>query len=147
MKTRLFIMVCLLFSLTSCNKWLDVELENKVDEDKLFSTAEGFQEALAGVYSQMAGKSMYGQALTMEYVDLMGQYYSYNSVGTAYTYFKDFDYTNSGVKSTIASFWNNLYNCIASANNILNWADKNKGVLGETNRNQVRGEALALRAF
>ena len=147
MKTRLFIMVCLLFSLTSCNKWLDVELENKVDEDKLFSTAEGFQEALAGVYSQMAGKSMYGQALTMEYVDLMGQYYSYNSVGTAYTYFKDFDYTNSGVKSTIASFWNNLYNCIASANNILNWADKNKSVLGETNRNQVRGEALALRAF
>ena len=147
MKTRLFIMVCLLFSLTSCNKWLDVELENKVDEDKLFSTAEGFQEALAGVYSQMAGKSMYGQALTMEYVDLMGQYYSYNSVGTAYTYFKDFNYTNSGVKSTIASFWKNLYNCIASANNILNWADKNKGVLGESNRNQVRGEALALRAF
>ena len=49
MKTRLFIIVCLLFSLTSCNKWLDVELENKVDEDKLFSTAEGFQEALASV--------------------------------------------------------------------------------------------------
>ena len=147
MKTQLFIMVCLLFSLTSCNKWLDVELENKVDEDKLFSTTEGFKEALAGVYSQMAGKSMYGQALTMEYVDLMGQYYSYNSVGTAYTYFKDFKYTDKTVKSTIASFWNNLYSCIAAANNILNWADKNAGVLTGTDRDQVRGEALALRAF
>ena len=56
MKTRLFIMVCLLFSLTSCNKWLDVELENKVDEDKLFSTAEGFQEALGGCIARWRGR-------------------------------------------------------------------------------------------
>ncbi len=147
MKTLLFIIVCLSFSFASCNSWLDVELENKVDEDKLFSSVEGFEEALAGVYSEMAGSSMYGQALTMEYLDLMGQYYSYNSVGKAYTYFKDFEYTNQTVKSTIASFWNKLYSCIASANNILSWADKNAGVMTDSERKQIKGEALALRAF
>ena len=118
-----------------------------MDEDKIVQYGRRLSGALAGVYSQNGGEEYVWSGSHDGYVDLMGQYYSYNSVGTAYTYFKDFDYTNSGVKSTIASFWNNLYNCIASANNILNWADKNKSVLGETNRNQVRGEALALRAF
>ena len=76
---RLYIFIGLLFSLTSCNDWLDVELDNKVDDDKLFNTAEGFKEALAGVYSSMSKSSMYGGRLTMEYVDVLAQYYNSNS--------------------------------------------------------------------
>ena len=44
MKRILYIFIGLLFSMTSCNDWLDVELDNKVDDDKLFNTAEGFKE-------------------------------------------------------------------------------------------------------
>ena len=144
MKRILYIFIGLLFSLTSCNDWLDVELDNKVDDDKLFSTAEGFKEALAGVYSSMSKSSMYGGRLTMEYVDVLAQYYNSNST---YEYWEDYDYENSGCRSIISGMWNNLYSCISQANCILEWADKNAGVLSESDRNQIRGEALALRAF
>ena len=144
MKRILYIFIGLLFSLTSCNDWLDVELDNKVDDDKLFNTAEGFKEALAGVYSSMSKSSMYGGRLTMEYVDVFAQYYNSNST---YEYWEDYDYENSGCRSIISGMWNNLYSCISQANCILEWADKNAGVLSESDRNQIRGEALALRAF
>lgn len=102
MKKLIYVLLALL-SLSSCNNWLDVELDNKVDDNKLFSSAEGFKEALAGVYSELSKQSLYGQALTMEYVDLMAQYYSYTGVNQSYTYWNDFDYSNSSVKSTISS--------------------------------------------
>lgn len=147
MKKIYFVISLLFLSLTSCNDWLDVELDNKVDDDKLFSSYQGFQEALAGVYSEMSKNSLYGQRLTMEYVDLLGQYYSYNGVSNTYEYWKDFDYQNSGVKSTISGFWSNLYHNIGQLNCILEWADKNAGVMTEEQRNQIRGEALGLRAY
>lgn len=51
MKRILYIFIGLLFSLTSCNDWLDVELDNKVDDDKLFNTAEGFKMKLLPVFT------------------------------------------------------------------------------------------------
>lgn len=147
MNTKLYIILALLFSLSSCNKWLDVELDNKVDDSKLFGSTEGFYEALAGIYSELSKSDMYGQRLTMEYIDILGGYYSYTGLHTNYEKWKDFNYTYTGSKSTIASFWSRLYANIGQANCILEWADKNSGVLSESDRNQVRGEALALRAY
>lgn len=144
---RIYIIIGLLITLTSCNKWLDVELDNKIDDKKLFSTPTGFKEALAGVYSEISKSNLYGQALTMEYTDLLGQYYSYTGVSNTYQYWKDFDYANSGTKGTIAGFWNNLYRNIGQLNCILEWADKNSSVLSESDRNQIRGESLGLRAY
>lgn len=146
MKKLIYVLLALL-SFSSCNNWLDVELDNKVDDSKLFASADGFKEALAGVYSEMSKQSMYGQALTMEYPDLMAQYYSYTGVSSSYNYWKDFDYSNSGVKSTISSFWTRMYHNIGQVNCILEWADKNASVLTEDERKQIRGEALGLRAY
>lgn len=147
MKKIHIIITGLLLSLSSCNDWLDVELDNKVDDRKLFSTATGFKEALAGVYSELSKSSLYGQTLTMEYMDLSGQYYSYGSVSDDYKYWKDFDYANSRSQSTIESIWNNLYRNIGQLNCILWWADKNGKVMTEAERAQVIGEALGLRAY
>lgn len=144
---NIYLIIGFLFSLTACNNWLDVELDNKVDDNKLFSSATGFKEALAGVYSEISQSSLYGQALSMEYIDLLGQYYSYTGVASTYEYWKDFNYLNKGTKGNIASFWNNLYKNIGQLNCILEWADKNSGVLTESERNQIRGEALGLRAY
>lgn len=141
---KLYIVICLILSLTSCNNWLDVELDNKVDDSKLFSTPQGFKEALAGIYSEMSKSSMYGQYLTMEYMDILSQYFTTN--GT-YEYWVKYDYKNSSTKSIISTMWNRLYSNISQANCILEWADKNASVLSESERDQVRGEALALRAF
>lgn len=144
---KIYIVIGLFLALTSCNNWLDVELDNKIDDNKLFNSTEGFKEALAGVYHEMSQSNMYGQALTMQYIDLLAMYYAYNSVSSTYQYWKDYDYGNSGVKSNISSFWNRLYRNIGQVNCILMWADKNASVLSEEDRNQIRGEALGLRAY
>lgn len=141
---KIFIAIGLILSLTSCNNWLDVELDNKVDDSKLFSTPEGFKEALAGIYSELSKSNMYGQYLTMEYVDILSQYYTTNS---NYEYWVKYDYNKSNTKSILSTMWNKLYSNISQANCILEWADKNASVMSESERNQVRGEALALRAF
>lgn len=78
--------------LTGCNKWLDVELADKVTQDELFSTPQGYREALAGVYAQMASERLYGQKLSMEIPDLLAQYYSYTGVSSKYEKLKGFDY-------------------------------------------------------
>lgn len=148
MKIKILSIICLVFSLSSCNGWLDIDLANKVDEGKLFSTEQGFNEALAGVYSQLASVNLYGKRLTYEYIDLYAQYYS-SSSSSSIDYDKHFafDYTNVNVKSVHAAMWSGLYSSISGVNNILNWADKNASVLSEASRNQIRGEAIALRAF
>lgn len=145
MKTKLYIFIVLLFSLSSCTNWLEVELDNKVDDNKLFSSADGFKEALAGVYHRMSKQNRYGEYLTMEYLDVLAKYY--NASEYSYEYWNKYNYVYSSTKNTISNFWNNLYSDIAQVNCILMWIEKNGGVMDENTRNQVQGEALALRAF
>ena len=82
MKIKIFILLISVVLVTSCNKWLDVDLADKVTEEKMFSTPQGYTEALAGVYSAMAASNLYGQSLTMENIDLLAQYYNYDGVST-----------------------------------------------------------------
>lgn len=147
MKIKILSLLCLLLSLGSCNKWLDVDLIDRVDENKLFSTSQGFHEALAGVYSLMSKRNMYGGTLTMEYMDIYAQYYSFPTTTSSLAFHQQYDYENVGVKSLHSQIWNNMYNCISGANNILRWIEKNPNVLNEVDKKQIKGEALAIRAF
>lgn len=148
MKTRIFLfIIAAILPLASCNKWLDVELDNKVDESKLYESYDGFRESLAGVYSSMADSLMYGATMSFELLDVLAQYYSYGNLGSKYEYLKAYDYENATVKGQISAIWSRTYKCIAQANNILMWADRNASVLNQSQRNQIRGEAIALRAY
>ena len=140
-----YIIICLLVSLTSCNSWLDVDLVNKIDEEKLFGSKQGFYEALAGVYSEMSKSSLYGETLTMEYLDIYAGYYDSNNAN--YIYHLKYDFKNSAVANVHSSIWSNMYKCIASCNNILEWADKKSSLFSKAEKDQIKGEALALRAF
>ncbi|MCL2561731.1 MAG: RagB/SusD family nutrient uptake outer membrane protein [Rikenellaceae bacterium] len=150
MKTKIKILACLIMAAlaSACNNWLDVDLEDRVDEHKLYATAQGFYESLAGVYSTMADSTMYGSALTLEYIDLLGQYYSYTSIRQeTYQRLQDFDYDDASVKRAHANIWQRMYKAIAQLNNIIEWTDRNSRVLTEAERRQIRGEATALRAY
>lgn len=143
-----YLLICVVVGLLSaCNKWLDVDLINQVDENKLFQKEQGFKDALAGVYNKMSSASLYGRTLSYEMLDVMAQYYSYNSMDESYQYIRDFDYKNASVKSKIALIWNDMYANISAINNILRWEEKNGQVMSEESRKQIKGEALALRAY
>ncbi|HRN46670.1 MAG TPA: RagB/SusD family nutrient uptake outer membrane protein [Niabella sp.] len=147
MKIKIFILLISVVLVTSCNKWLDVDLADKVTEEKMFSTPQGYTEALAGVYSAMAASNLYGQSLTMENIDLLAQYYNYDGVSTTYEKLKNYDYEDAGSQSRIAAIWRNMYAAISGANNIIKWAGKTDNVLSSEMKNQVLGEAYALRAY
>ena len=127
---------CLLLPLGGCSNWLDVIPEDSVDEKDLFSTGEGYRNALNGVYRQMSQTSMYGQQMSWGFIDVLGQLYNtqklsnYSAYGIAG---KNYAYRDETVKSVIQVIWSNTYNSIANCNNIVG------RITGE--------EALALRAF
>lgn len=146
-KTKIGIISTLVLLLTSCNKWLDIDLANTIDERDLFKTSEGFNEALAGVYSTMAGANLYGEKLSMQYLDVYAQYYAPAETSSPYLSHQNYDYENSGVAAVHSTIWNNMYSAISGANNIIRWADINTSVLTSDEYKQIVGEAIAMRAF
>lgn len=144
---KLFTVALMMLGGSSCSSWLDVDLANRVEEQELFSKAEGFQKALAAVYSKMSGASLYGYQLTYGSLEVMGQLYDYNRLPSSWEYVKNLNYQNSGVRSQTGSWWIQLYSAVESLNNILEWSEKNAGVMSEAELHQVRGEALGLRAY
>ncbi len=144
---------CILLPIGGCSDWLDVTPESSVDEKDLFSTGEGYRNALNGVYRQMSLTPMYGQEMSWGFVDVLGQLYdvqklsNYSAYGIAA---KNYAYRDEAVKAVISAIWSNTYNSIANCNNIVGriaGEDPLKFRGGETEQHLIQGEALALRAF
>ncbi len=57
---------------TSCSDWLDVKMSDKIMENALFSTNNGFMTALNGVYMGMI--DVYGDDLSVGIIDVMSLY-------------------------------------------------------------------------
>ena len=77
---------CLLLPLGGCSNWLDVIPEDSVDEKDLFSTGEGYRNALNGVYRQMSQTSMYGQQMSWGFIDVLGQLYNTQKLSNSSAY-------------------------------------------------------------
>ncbi|WP_164111885.1 RagB/SusD family nutrient uptake outer membrane protein [Sphingobacterium sp. xlx-96] len=147
MKFKLVLIGVMIFVISSCTKFLEVDLINQVDEHKLFSKEQGYVDALSGVYSQISEPNLYGQKLSFELIDVLAQYYDYNTIAENYKELRDYNYKNASVKRDIDGIWSKMYAAIAATNNILRWEQKNGDVMRPHIRKQVVGEALALRAF
>ncbi|QBQ41343.1 RagB/SusD family nutrient uptake outer membrane protein [Sphingobacterium psychroaquaticum] len=136
---------------TSCNDWLDVQPKTELKESELFSTEQGFKEALTGVYVSMTNGTTYGRELTFGMLSVMASDYSVNSSSEqavlSLKAIEEYDYTKNQVKGIIDQVWLNQYNSIALTNNILGSIEAKRSVFSDQGYNLVKGEALALRAF
>lgn len=143
---------CLLLGMSSCNDWLDVEPSTEVDKNAMFNNEDGFADAMAGIYSNMASDNLYGKNLTWNALELMG-----GGATTMYgsnTYYQQFyfdpkspSYIVSVRNSFVDNVWNQQYNTIANINSILSDIDKKQGVFTGDDYQIFKGEALGLRAF
>ena len=70
---NIFYASLLLTTTASCSDWLDVKMEDSVMENTLFSTNEGYQEALNGIYMNM--NNVYQEDLSVGIIDILAQYY------------------------------------------------------------------------
>jgi hypothetical protein len=132
--------------LSSCNEWLDVKPSDRLSEDILFSTPEGFQNALTGVYMEMDNNSVYGRTLSSEFIDILAQYYYVNT--NKYLPYVNFQYTDVNVKASIESMWNKIYSLICNCNVIIDRCNNDEGKVLTPDLNAIiKGEALGLRAM
>ena len=144
--TKLFI-ISLAILATSCNTWLDVEQEDNVMENDLFTSQDGFQMALNGVYLNMNSTSNYGGSMSMTTVDILAQYYDCSASDHAYGLLQDFAYDQATVESTMDAIWTSSYQQIANLNAIIEHCDEDGGALHDGYYELFKGEALGFRAM
>ncbi|MNZ54027.1 SusD family protein [compost metagenome] len=135
----------LLIFTTSCEKFLDIQPEGELTNDQLLKDAGGFETAMYGVYASMGKNTLYGQNVSHNMLEVLGQYFV--SPGNSYAEnLLKYNYKFAAVESTLSGVWSNTYSNIANVNNVL----KNLERLGPNKLQYYKlykGEALGLRAF
>lgn len=133
--------------LCSCNSWLDVKPNDRISEDATFSTPRGFELALNGVYVDLNKTSLYGQALTWDFLEIMAQRYAINKTSTYNKTAMEFLHGSDEMKSRVQGIWAEAYSLIANANLILKNCEERRMVLSDEYYNLIKGETLGLRAL
>jgi len=141
-----------MLTLASCNDWLDVQPSTQTNREKLFTTEEGFSEAIKGVYTQMSTPDLYGRWLTWGMLDVLAGHYPTNfgapfNAARQYAYMRDGSWRDPTLANIVENFWSKLYNCIAGVNSILDKIDEQKDIFSGDNYTVLKGEAIGLRAF
>lgn len=136
----LFISLNLL--LVSCNDFLDRAPQDFLSPENFYTTEASLEQSLVGVYDVLGNVNLYGGRLLYYYgFDADDGHYARNSPSTG-----PMVYNFSSSDINVFSVWETLYKGVSRANILLANVDKNPA-LDESFRNQIRGEALFLRAY
>ncbi|MCM1501369.1 MAG: RagB/SusD family nutrient uptake outer membrane protein [Bacteroidales bacterium] len=132
--------------LHSCKAWLNVDSEDRILEERLYSSTDGFYTALNGVYIDLVNENLYSGTLAPAASDIMAQYYDTNA--DTHTYGSLAGFQNEAKRNAVSGLWTRAYFLILNINKIIARCDERKGsVLNETDYNLIKGECLALRAL
>lgn len=139
----------LLLTCSGCSDWLDVTPQAQVNADKLFSSPEGFESALYGIYISMTSTETYGQNATYNLMDVLAQYYAiYTNKNHNMYEASVYNYENEDIKYLVDAMWLQNYNTIANCNILLErLANKDELYFTAGHYNLLKGEALGIRAY
>ncbi|MFT2010440.1 RagB/SusD family nutrient uptake outer membrane protein [Pontibacter sp. 13R65] len=142
-KISLFIVTLLAVSLVACNDELDQVPLSDASAANFYRNTADFEQAINGVYGQL-------RPVPERYYDL-SETRSDNVYGSSTTGVRPWDPINDFARNLanndlIAEAWNNNFNGIMRANNVLDRLNSNV-VPEEAIRNRFEGEARFLRAF
>ena len=133
--------------LCACESWLDVKPNDRISEEATFSTPRGFELALNGVYVDLNKTSLYGQALTWDFLEILAQRYAISKTSTYNREAMQFHHGADEMKGRVESIWAQAYSLISNMNLILKNCDERREVLSDEYYNLIKGEALGLRAL
>ena len=68
MKKYIVCSLCFWILCSSCNDWLDVKPQGQTEEEDMYTTYEGFKDALTGCYVKLKDRDLYGEGLTMSHI-------------------------------------------------------------------------------
>lgn len=147
-KLRYFVFILALpMVLGACNKWLDVQPEDKLTEQQIYSSREGIAEVLNALYLKLGSSNLYGQNLTLDKLDLFAHRYHAYATNAKYYNYIHHDYNDETVKASIDNIWKGLYGVIGNANQFLANLKKYPGVLTAAQEAQYQGETMAIRSL
>lgn len=145
-----------LFSLSSCSDWFEVEPENEIAKEDLFASYDGYRTALNGIYKTLSGSTLYGANLSFGFISALGQNYEFPSWIMMYPDFywvantETYTYDVDNIKSITQPIWEQAFNVIANCNILIQNAEAHDADFfyeGENERNILIGEAKGLRAM
>ena len=140
----------ILLSAVSCDRWLDVKPYDKISQDELLSSEAGYIKFLNGIYVEMNRDMLYGAALSVEMVEIMGGSYvigTDNSVWGNYSDLASYKYDTEYWRARMNETWNKAYSLILNCNLLLENIEKTSVRFTGDNFKVIKGEALALRAM
>jgi len=142
MKKILFLVSTIsIIALSSCKKkFLDLFPYDQVPQDKAIVDEAGMQAAVNGLYAQLRNTSLYGRSLPL-YGDIIADNV-FISTQNSNRYLAEFNYTYTNTNADMLGTWGEAYKAILRANNIIN-----ASVAPSPNANQLKGEALTMRAI
>lgn len=142
---KIIYILCTALLTGACAKFLDVNPKGEVFDGDMFTSAEGVEDALYGVYSELANtESLWGAYLhwipeaCSQNVLCPGDYKMGNMASA--------DWKTSGPVSVRKDVWNHAYEAINHINNIIAHCEDEE-VKGLKHYGLYKGEALALRAL
>lgn len=133
-----------------CARWLDVKPYDKIAEEELLQTEEGYMKLLNGIYIELNRDMLYGASLSVEMIEIMGGAYAVgtdNSVWGNYRDLSEYDYGTLYWRARLNETWNKAYSLILNCNLLLAGIDADRELFSGDNYRMVKGEALALRAM
>ena len=132
---------------SSCNNWLDVKPQGQTEEEDMYTTYEGFKNALIGCYTLMRDNYSPDASMVVGGVEYMANLWiTATDGGTAYD-FASHDYRADLVEMNLSQLFLKQYEIIANVNTLLEYIDIQNNVLTEDEEDLYKGEALGLRAF
>lgn len=140
---KIVLLACVSLFFLGCGNFLDINPESEVVNDDMFSTAEGVEDALYGVYMSMVKEDMYGGDMSVLIPELLGQ--NFVTDDGYLIFLSRLDLENADTRKTVRTIWSASYLVISYLNNILENLD-GKSIKDFKNYNLYRGEALGLRA-
>lgn len=129
----------------SCEEWLDLGSEDRIMENNLFESQNGFMVALNGIYIDLLSNDLYGKTLSYKTFDVLAQYYDCSKL--EHTDHALFTFSTQAKNQITPGIWNKSYFLLQNINTIIEHCESDKKVLSDNYYHIIKGEAYALRAL
>lgn len=143
-KIYFHLIIANLFILTSCTEWLSVQPKEVVSEDEMFKTTGGFYDALYGVYSDARNNYGHNGPLMTGTIEHMAAQWEV-AASSVEERIRNHKYADAGEQPFSGPF-NKQYKTLVNVNNIIKYLEI-QDCLSPKDYNQIKGEALAIRAW
>ncbi len=141
---KIIITIIFVLGLTSCSDFLEREPVEQISINDQFSTKEGLLKALNGIYYNTRSTTL--SLVGFTYGDLLSGNIAFSRSSVPSAVRPLYDFNDDVNDSKLSYFYSGNYQIINNINLILENLDKVPN-LTEEEKNEVKAEALAMRAF